>query len=383
MPGATGNRLYVPSSGGRAAGLITSSNMCRVRVPLTVSRLRAFHRVSAHYLPHRRVSLAGDAQTFVMLSDFTRPGNVAVDFVVAENGKSASLRICRASTATLAIEDCATSQEVELTLLSRRFNCRHLLTATITGTTGTCAQGVVYIGLPDGRPSEQCVAVPAPCVFHKITFFLHREKMAVLKLATKIAATLPVQPPRLLIQLRQRGLLGAARCPMCGNCHATDATWFRNNSWTSAATREAYLTMPMTNTAVLASGGSGYVPQASGPSGSSLNQAMHMQPVPSPFQMTAELSGVQEALQPAGPGPMYTSRSMGAKVRGNFRRNSGFARNGSITSVSSLGTCSGIHVEPETVHCCAYCSFSVPFLHSSFLTLVLLPDQVSAILRMT
>lgn len=161
--------------------------------------------------------------------------------------------------------------------------------------------------------------------------------MAVLKLATKVAATLPVQPPRLLTQLRQRGLLGAARCPMCGGCHASDASWFRNNSWTSAATREAYLQMPMGASGVLASNGSatasGYVPQPSGPSSSSV----HMQHVPSPFQTAADLPG--ELLQPAVPA-MYSSRSMGAQVRRNSFRgsNSGFARNGSITSVSSLGT---------------------------------------------
>lgn len=108
-------------------------------------------------MPDRRVSLAGDAQTFVMVSDLTKPGNMAVDFVAAEGGKSASLRICHTATATLAMEDSCKNQELELTLLSRRHNCRHYMTATITGTTGNCAQGVVFVGLPDGRPTEQYV----------------------------------------------------------------------------------------------------------------------------------------------------------------------------------------------------------------------------------
>lgn len=158
--------------------------------------------------------------------------------------------------------------------------------------------------------------------------------MAVLKLATKIAATLPVQPPRMLNQLRQRGLLGSARCPLCGACHATDATWFRNNSWTSAATREAYLAMP--SAAMLANAASGYVPQTSGPSGGSITQPMHMQPMSSPFQLSADVP--LEAVQPAVPA-MYSSRSLGTNLRGNSFRSTGFARNGSITSVSSLGMC--------------------------------------------
>lgn len=273
-------------------------------------------------------------------------------------------------------------------MFHRRINCSHVLTATITTISGGCCQGVLFIGLPDATPTEQYVVLRegchtvgvcpsismlpnAHCLLcgctppNKQTHHLAqrtlphplREKLAALKAATQFAAALSTQPPALLQQLRMRSLLGAARCPMCHGTHGShgaqgnDVSWFRNNSWTSAATAEAQRSMVRANPAAVlgtrsssGSAANGVVKTAS--SGSMGNATM------SPFQTTMELGGVgpgmptSPALEPAAPGGIYQTASLDRRRSSGMRRGSvqggyaaGFGRQGSITSMSSLGMC--------------------------------------------